>query len=171
MENYNLIEKEWINILKGSDPDRINTTLHEIRNSGSVKVLPFLLQLINKNTDPQIRNEILILLSELKSHEAVPLIAESLDKHDFGDYLPAVIAACWQSGLDFSKYLRVFAGFFIQADYRAALEAFTVIEESVPGANDMDITDCLRFFRDAECMVTDEKLPLFRELMKVLGES
>lgn len=171
MENYSLLEKEWINTLKGSDRGRITTTLHEIRNTGSVKILPFLYQLINKNTDPLIRNEILVLLSEIKSQEAVPLIAESLAKNDFGDYLPAVIATCWQSGLNFSKYLRVFAGIFIHADYQSSLEAFTVIEESFAGASDMDIADCHRFLRDSECIVADEKLPLLKELMKVLGEN
>lgn len=171
MEKYSLIEKEWINALEGSDQTKIITVLHEIRNAGSVKILPFLFRLINRNTDPLTRNEILRLLSEIKSQEAVLFIAESLDKNDFGDYLPAVVAACWQSGLDFSKHLRVFASLFIQADYRTALEAFTVIEESIPGASDVDLSNCLRFLRDAECMVTDEKLPLFRELRKVVENS
>ncbi len=168
MEKYNPIEKKWINTIESSDPERIIATLDEIRNSGSIKILPVLFSLVHKKTDPGVRNEILQLLSEIKSQDAVPLIALSLDSNDFGDYLPAFVAACWQSGLDFSKYLRVFAGLFIQGDYKTALEAFTVIEESIPNASGNDIMDCIRFLRDAECMVTDEKLPLFRELRKVV---
>jgi hypothetical protein len=168
MEKSSPIEKEWIAALGSSDPAHIMTTLYEIRNSGSINILPVLFSMIHKRTDPGVRNEILKFLSEIKSQEAVPLIATSLDKNDFGDYLPAFVAACWQSGLDFSKHLRVFAGLFIQGDYRTALEAFTVIEESIPNASDNDISDFIRFLRDAECMVTDEKLPLFRELRKVV---
>jgi hypothetical protein len=171
MEKYSRIEKEWKTTLEGSDPACIISTVHEIRNSGSVNILPVLFSLIHKNTDPLVRNEILTLLSEINSQEAVPLIAASLDKLDFGDYLPSFVAACWQSGLDFSKHLRVFAGLFIQADYMTSLEAFTVIEESIPNASDIDITDCIRFLRDAECMVTDDKMPLFRELRKVVESS
>jgi hypothetical protein len=171
MEKYNSIEKEWITSLGGSDPGLILLALHEIRNSGSVKLLPFLFNLINKYADPLVRNEILNLLSEIKSQEAVPLIAASFEKNDFGDYLPAFVAACWQSGLDFSKYLHVFAGLFIQADYITALEAFTVIEESMPNASEPEIYECISFLKDAECMVTDEKLPLFRELRKVVESS
>ncbi len=171
MENYNPIEKKWITALESSDPESIITTLYEIRNSGSVKILPVLFNLIHKKTDPGIRNEILNMLSEIKSQEAVPLITSSLDKNDYGDYMPAFIAACWQSGLDFSKYLRVFAGLFIQGDYKTALEAFTVIEESIPNASENDHMDCIRFLRDAECMVTDEKLPLYKELRKVVESS
>jgi len=171
MENYNSIEKGWITSLGSTNPDLILSTIHEIRNSGSVKILPHLFNMVNKNTDPLVRNEILSLLSEIKTQEAVPLIAESLDKIDFGDYLPAFVASCWQSGLDFSKYLHVFVGLFIQADYMTALESFTVIEESIENASENEIYDCISFLKDAECMVTDEKLPLFRELRKVIESS
>jgi hypothetical protein len=98
----------------------------------------------------------------------VPIIAELLKNHEYGDYLNALVAACWQSGLDFSKHLRVFAGLFIQSDYKTALESFTVIEESLDNASETEIYDCIRFLKEAECMVTDEKLPLFHELVKVV---
>jgi hypothetical protein len=171
MEKYSAIEKGWITILVNPDPEKVLSVLYEIRNSGSVNLFPVLFKMISKNSDSRIRTEILKLVSEIKSQEAIPLIAESLEHHDFGDHLPAFVAACWQSGLDFSKHLRVFAGVFIQADYMSALEAFTVIEESIPNATDDDISGCLRFLRDAECMVTDEKMPLFLELRKVIESS
>jgi hypothetical protein len=171
MEKYNSIEKEWITSLESSDPALILLALHEIRNSGSVKIFPVLFNMVNKNTDPQIRIEILKLVSEIKSQEAVPIIAESLHNNDFGDYLPAFVAACWQSGLDFSKHLCVFAGLFIRADYISALEAYTVIEESIPNASETEINECIRFLKDSECMVIDEKLPLYRELRKVVESS
>jgi hypothetical protein len=79
-----------------------------------------------------------------------------------------MVAGCWQSGLDFSKYLRVFAGLFIQSDYKTALEAFTVIEESLVNADQQIIQDCIHYLKDAECMVSDDKLPLFKELRKVV---
>jgi hypothetical protein len=168
MEKYNTIEKTWIASLKSNDPLLIPTVLLEIRNSGSVNLLPDLLNMVNKNTPQQVRNEIVKFISDTKSQEAAPILAESLHKSDFGDYLPALVAACWQSGLDFSKHLRVFAGIFIRGDYISALEAFTVIEESIPNATDSDIFECVRFLKDAECMVGDEKMPLFRELQTVV---
>ena len=168
MEKYNTIEKKWISSLKSNDPHFILPVLLEIRNSGSVNLLPDLLAMVNKNTDQQVRNEILKFLTETKSKEAAPIIAESLHKNDYEDYLPALVAACWQSGLDFSKHLRVFAGIFIRGDYMSALESFTVIEESIPNATDSDILECVRFLREAECMVSDEKMPLFNELKKVV---
>ncbi len=168
MEKYNTIEKKWIATLGSNDPHLILPVIHEIRNSGSITLLPDLLNMVNKKTDQQVRNEILKLLSEIKSPEAAPVIAESLNTNDFGDYLPALVAACWQSGLNFSQHLKIFAGIFIRSDYMSALESFTVIEESLSNASDQEILECIRFLKDAECMVSDEKMPLFRELQKVV---
>lgn len=168
MEKYNTIEKKWIAALGSNDPLLILPVLYEIRNSGSITLLPDLLNMVNKNSGQQVRNEILKLLSEMKSQDAAPIIAESLSKNDYGDYLPALVAACWQSGLNFSQHLRIFAGIFIRGDYMSALESFTVIEESMPNATDQEILECIRFLKDAECMVSDEKIPLFRELQKVV---
>lgn len=142
--------------------------IYEVRNSGSVNILPVLFDLVHKDTDIDVRNEIIKLLSEIKSQHAVPIIAEALKKRDYGDYLNALVAACWQSGLDFSLHLRVFAGLFIQGDYKTSIEAFTVIEESLENASGKEITDCIHFLREAECMVTDDKMPLFLELRKVI---
>ena len=171
MENFTTIEKAWLASLASDDNERIIQTLHEIRNAGSVKMLPELFKMIHQDTPSVVRNEILNLVGDIKSQEAVPYIAGSIDKLDFGDSLPAFVAACWQSGLDFSKHLRVFAALFIQADYKTALEAFTVIEESLDNASEDEIYQCILFLKDAECMVTDEKLPLFRELRKVIERS
>jgi hypothetical protein len=167
MEKFNRIEKEWIAALEGLNPAGVIPVLREIRNAGSVNILPVLFNMIHRKTDPLIRNEILNLISEIKSQEAVPLIVTSLEKHDFGDYLPAFVAACWQSGLDFSNHLHVFIDLFVQADYITALEAFTVIEESLLLASDQEIASCFRFLKEVECMVSDEKIPLYRELRKL----
>jgi hypothetical protein len=171
MENYNSIEKGWIASLNSADAEVTLQTLYEIRNSGSIRILPVLLGMINSNTKQQVRNEIIRLISEIQSREAVPMIVNSFETNDYGDYLPVIVAACWQSGLDFSKYLKVFAGLFIQNDYKTALEAFTVIEEAIPNASETEIYECIHFLKQAECMVTDAKLPLFRELRKVVERS
>jgi hypothetical protein len=168
MEKQTNLEKSWIKSLGSGNPDLVLPALYEIRNSGSIMMLPHLFNLISRETPVEIRTEIINLLSEIKSQEAVPVIAASLEKHNFGEFLPAFVAACWQSGLDFSNHLRIFAKLFIQEDYITSLEAFTLLEESFPNASDHDRLDCIRYIRDSEYMVPDEKLPLFRELRRVI---
>jgi hypothetical protein len=167
MEKQSSIEKEWNKALESLDPDQAIHALYEIRNSGSIKMLPVLFQMIRKETPLIIRTEILNLLGEIKSGDAVPLIAASLENLDFGENLPGFVSACWQSGLDFSNYLLVFAKLFIQSDYLTSLEAFTVLEESIPNATDQARTGCIRYLRQSEKLVSDEKRALYTELMKV----
>jgi hypothetical protein len=171
MERQSSIEKEWNKALESLDPDQAIPAIYEIRNSGSVKMLPALFQMIRKETPLIIRSEILNLLAEIKSQDAVPVIAASLDNMDFGEDLPGFVAACWQSGLDFSNYLPIFAKLFIQSDYLTALEAFTVLEESLPNATDQARTECIRYLRKSENLVSDEKQPLYGELMKVVEKT
>jgi HEAT repeat protein len=168
MEKQSIIEREWNRALESLDPDQAIPAIYEIRNSGSIKMLPVLFQMIKKDTPLIIRSEILNLLGEIKSQDAVPFIASSLENMDFGEQLPGLVAACWQSGLDFSKYLLVFAKLFVNSDYLTSLEAFTVLEESFPNATDQDRTECIRYLRQSENLVIDDKLPLFRELRKVI---
>jgi hypothetical protein len=168
MEKHNPTEKRWIASLQGSDPQLIIQSIREIRNAEAITMLPVLLELVNKDTSQTVRNEIIELISELKAAEAAPFVAESLLKNDFGDYLSTVVAACWQSRLNFSKHLPVFANLFVRSDYKTALEAFTVIEESLGNADVSDIQNCLNFLTDSEYLVTNEKVPLYRELKKVV---
>lgn len=168
MEKPNQTEKLWIASFQSNNPQLIIRSIAEIRNSGAINMLPALFELIHKDTDQTVRNEILELISELKAPEAAVHVAESLTKNDFGDYLSAVVAACWQSQLDFSKHLPVFVNLFVRSDYKTALEAFTVIEESLEKAESTDIQTCLRFLNESEYLVTNEKLPLFHELKKVV---
>jgi HEAT repeat protein len=168
MEKFNALEKSWITSFESSNTERILKSLYEVRNSGSIKILPVLLNLLNDRTDSEINTEIIRLVSELKSPEAVPVIAKSLKENDFGNYEDDIIAACWQSGLDFSSYLSVFAEMFIKGDYSSALESFTVIEETLINATEDEVYACIHFLKEHEYMVSDEKMPLYRELQNVV---
>jgi hypothetical protein len=170
MENYTGLEKEWIKTLASGNSENILVAIYEIRNSGSVNILPALFTLINNKSSMAVRSEILQLVGDLKSKEAVPIIVETIEKNDFHEYLPAFIAACWQSGLDFSHHMLAFARLFIHSDYITSLEAFTVLEESLPNANDSERIACIHYIRDSEYLVADEKLPLYHELRRVIEE-
>jgi HEAT repeat protein len=168
MEKQSSIEKEWAKALDSLEPEKAIHAIYEIRNSGSIKMLQPLIKMIRNEIPLVIRTEILNLLADIKSQDAVPFIADSLETMEFGDQLPALVAACWQSGLDFSKHLPVFAKLFIHSDYLTSLEAFTVLEESFPNATDVARTECVRYLRHSEDLVIDDKLALFRELLKVI---
>ena len=78
------------------------------------------------------------------------------------------MASCWQSRLDFSSYLPVFAGLFFQQDYQLSIEAFTVIEESLHNASVAEKNECLKILDKKVASVSDELSPLYNELRKVV---
>ncbi|HLO60038.1 MAG TPA: hypothetical protein VK179_14920 [Bacteroidales bacterium] len=168
MEKLNSIEKSWVASFESSNAKRMMQAIMEVRNSGSINILPVLFEQLHRNDFPVISNEIIKMISEIKSQNAVPVIAKSLQNKDYGDNQKDIIAACWQSGLDFSKFLDVFTGLFISGNYETALEAFTVIEESLPNAGDEEIHQCIHILKDSENIIAEEKMPLFRELRKVV---
>jgi len=168
MEKYNGIEKEWIKTLASGNAEDILLAIYEIRNSGSVTVLPVMFGLLNNKSSVAVRSEILQLLGDLKTQEAIPMIVETIEKNDLDEFLPAFVASCWQSGLDFSHQMIAFARLFIHSDYITSLEAFTVLEESFANANDSERIECIHYLKELEYMVSDEKLPLYHELRKVI---
>src|SRR5512133_2731355 len=168
MEKYNNIEKSWIATFESANPARMIQAVYEVRNSGSVNMIPVLFAQLNSKTDPRVKTEIIRLISELKTQNAAPIIAGQLAEHEYGDVLDEIVAACWQSGLDFSNHLKVFAALFAKGNYKTALEAFTVIEESIINATDKEVIEFRHYLTEIEKGINDEKMPLFIELKKVV---
>lgn len=161
-------EKEWIRALASEQDSFVLAALHEIRISGSVRMIPYIVDLLVSSHKNAVKNNILNLICDIKTQEAVPYLVESIERLESGDYYPQYIAACWQSGLDFSAYLQIFVNVFIRADYQTALEAFTVIEESLINANDDIKAGCLLQLKSSHDVISGNKQPLYRELIKII---
>jgi len=120
-----------IQALRSNNKNAILGTLKEIRSKGSVSILPELFQVMLVQEDEQILGEITHLLNDLKDKEAAEILALAISNPEFAPIQHILVGACWQNGLSFGKYIDVFAEVLISADYQAALEAFTVLEEAV----------------------------------------
>lgn len=171
MERFNAMEKEWIRMLASGEDAAILTTLHQIRNSGSVRILPHVIHLLEKSLKDTLADHILQFLSEVRAQEAVPIMVESLDKLEKTPFYSRFLSACWQSGLDFSLHIPRFVEIFIRSDYQASLEAFTIIEESLHNADGDIIADCLQLLRTGRNRIGKEKYPLYMELIRTVGDS
>jgi hypothetical protein len=169
MDKYTLKETEWIAQLKSENPADMLTAIREIRHHGNIKMLPYLFSLMLPSTHEIIRKSIVLLISEIKVQEAVPVIVGELEKGGLGNEIIALVAACWQSGLDFSQHLPAFIKIFARGDYQTAIEAFSVIEESIINASPDIQKECLKMLDSVAGEVSEEKYPLFRELVKVVS--
>lgn len=117
-------------------------TLNTLKEKGNNAYLPLLFDLLNSNPEPEIEQEIIFILYNLKIKDAVPVMVEALQNQKYLPIRKKLTAACWENGLDYKNYLPVFVDLVINEDWETGFEAFTVIEnmESFPEQEVIDIT-------------------------------
>lgn len=120
-----------IQSLHSGNKSAILNTLKELRTLGKVSILPDLFQVMMVQEDEQIREEISNLLNDLKDPEAAEQLANAVANPEYRSIQANLTSACWQNGLSYSKYLDVFTKVLLSGTYEAALEAFTVLEETI----------------------------------------
>ncbi len=162
-------EKEWIKLLESQTPVDVLSAIREIRNKGSIKMLPYMFKLLNPSVNEIIRKSIVMVVSEIKVQAAAPVIVEALENMNFGEDYTSMVAACWQSGIDFSSHIPAFIKIFAEADYQTAVEAFSVIEEAILNAGTDMKNTCIRLLDEMNDRITVEKYPLYKELIKVVS--
>lgn len=170
MERQNVLEKEWVQMLTSMDDGTVLTALHQIRNSGSVRILPYVIDLLKNELKEKLAEHILQFIAEIKTQDAVPVMIESLNDLEKTPYFARYLSACWQSGLDFSTHIIRFTEIFVRSDYETCLEAFTLIEESLYNATEDARIKCLQHVKNANSKIEQEKYPLYQELIRIIQE-
>lgn len=156
--------------LKSKDEKMVITKLRELKVSGNVSILPFMLDLLATGNSEIIIQEVLNIIKDLRDQRCVPVIVDYIEKNKVGTHIGDIIASCWQSRLDYHAFLDTFAGCFIHGDYQTSLEAFTVIEEMLWKSSQEQIQSCKKVLLDHVGEIEEEKKPLYKELIKVLDE-
>lgn len=93
----------------------------------------------SKKNSEEIKNLVVLICSEnredkdkallvLKQQDGRELLLSAIADKSFRDSRNKLVAACWESGLDFSKYLEVFVILLLSGNYLEAIESLTVIE-------------------------------------------
>jgi hypothetical protein len=149
---------------------KIHAKIDEIKSTGKPAILPYLLDLLNSDCPETIKQDVLLLTGDLKNQSCVQILVDYITNRKVGDHLNQLIAACWQSSLDFSNYLEAFAECFVREDYQTALEAFTVIEEMLWRTKASLLLSCREYLLGKSSEIAGEKEALFKELLKILDE-
>lgn len=164
-EAYKIYERR----LLSDNKHEVLSTLEEFRTKGEPYLLPIVLRVIQTSVVEEVVEKALLILRDIHVQECAGYIANALEKNDFGKHTARILASCWQSGLNYSEHLKVFAEAFLKGDYANSIEAFTVIEEVINGGGDIDKTiACRNYLIEHKSRVDIELLPLYQELLKVL---
>jgi hypothetical protein len=99
-------------------------------------------ELAEQLSDPQFRETKPDLLNMLRENESQDMLVEMIADENFRKQRAVLLAACWESGLNFSKYLEVFVHLLSDkyTDDFAALEIATIIDE-MPGPFEKEILE------------------------------
>ncbi len=162
--------KSHIQSLRSGNRTAIFATLREVRSGGNVEILPGLFDLLLDQEDEQIIGEITSLLNDLKDQEAASLLAKAIGNPDYEKIVTMLVAACWQNGLSYGKYVETFVEVAITGDYATAIEAFTVIEEAAGDLEQDQREKLVLTLKSRMHHVDPQKKPLLMEMVKVITD-
>jgi len=159
------------NILEGlqsADSIKVIETLEELRVSGKVSDIPFLIELLHLTQNPEIKSKIADLFANLKESDAIPLIIEAIQNQKYAPELKELVASCWENGLDYSNYLTLFVDLLIDSEFLIAFEAYTVIVNMTTTIDQGKIDVEIDRLEEAMKTVIDEKKALILDVIDFL---
>ena len=170
MQNTQL-DKNILSKIYSKDSEQTKEAIEEIKEKKDSRYLPALFELFKPETPDLVKENILTFIRDLKSQDSVPLIMEMLSKTEEEEDLVRLASACWQSRLDFGNYLHNFVSLIIGYNYQVALEAYTVIENSIFSIDKDHLPGEIDRLKGALGEISEEKKPLVMEAIKSLQES
>lgn len=160
--------KQQIAALRSGKRSAILETIKELRSDGDISVLPEFFNLLLIQEDEEIQGEITALLNDLNVKESAELMAKAIANPEYKKIQTSLVAACWQNGLSYGKYIPIFVDVLISGSYSAAIEAFTVIEEAVGELEQNERDKLVHSLKSSVQEMDDQKKALFVELVRVI---
>ncbi|NBC84231.1 MAG: hypothetical protein GVY19_12760 [Bacteroidetes bacterium] len=158
--------QEITKVLEGSDSSRQVEVIKGMRASGDPQLVSPMLDLLGRTEDNELIATIVQLLNDLRDEYAIEPLVKAVTERKGGIQFKYVVAACWQNRLDFSDYLDVFVEVLMNENYETAIEAFTVIEESLEDTTKEQLTNYHHAVKEAFINTEEQKRPLVKELLK-----
>lgn len=127
-----------------------------------------LAQNYNSSDDTKVIAAIENFFNDIKDQSASTEIIAEIKKPWKAKTLNMLVESCWQSGLDYSDYLRDFTDLFLISDYTTSIECMTVIEESVLNSSRKSKDEIIKIINDSPLAFKNEKNNLSLELISIL---
>jgi hypothetical protein len=164
MENTNDLNKyfnskEYITTIVGGNAEDV--TLPVTKEDKITSLISLLTEPANKD----VKEETLLTLKKEKGGDTLLLAIASPKAKNVRHLL---VAACWESEINFSKYLPFFILLALDEDYLISLEAITVIENMEGPFTEADVTSAIKKVKEAKKKITTEKIVLLNDLIVTL---
>ncbi len=104
------------------------------------------------------------VLRDIKEKHGKKLLLEAIRECKQPSQLSFLVAACWETGIDFSSELSFFVELALRSETLVALECLTVIEQSESVPMKMDLSPLVSSCRKASLSATPEKKFIFDQI-------
>lgn len=149
--------KQYITTIIGGENEKKTET-----NEDKISTL---ISLLTNPTNKDFKEETLLTLKKEKAGEILLLAIAQPSSQTVRNLL---VAACWESEINFSKYLPFFILLALDADYLVSLEAITTIENMEGPFVKEDIEASIKKVKDHQKKINTEQTVLLNDLIVTL---
>ena len=161
--------KELAAKLAGSNKAAVITSIKELRNEEPFEgAISLLSGLYDTTSDSGTRKTIEEFCNDIKDQTARPEIIAEIRKPRSQETISMLVSSCWQSGLDYSEYIKDIAHVFLTGNYATAIECMTVIEEAAVNCTREVKQETIRMIEESPLAGLNEKSSLTLELIGIL---
>lgn len=121
--------------------------------------------LISLLTDPANKDVKEETLLALKKEKAGSLLIDAIKQNKLKNKKHILVAACWESEINFSNELTLFIDLACDADYFISLEAITTIDTMEGPFNELDVKEGIHKVKAEQKKLNTEKVVLLNDLV------
>lgn len=162
--------KKFRELLGKGNSKSISRAVSLLRDEPSFEgAIGLLVSYYDGSDDISVKASIEEFLNDLKDQAAAGEVISELRKDWKDETVSMLVASCWQSGLDYSRFGLDFAKIFLRADYVTAIECITVIEECAGELSGPEKKEIIELLDNNPFAGRNEKEPLRTEFRSILS--
>lgn len=150
--------KEYVTKIVGTDEEIDLPLINESRISTLISLI----------TDPVNKPFKEVALLELKKEKGGELLLAAIASPKAKSNRHILVAACWESEINYSKYLSFFILLSLDTDYLVSLEAITVIENMEGPFDTKQVKDAIIKVKAHQKTISSERAILLNDLIVIL---
>ncbi|MUP38246.1 BTB/POZ domain-containing protein [Labilibaculum euxinus] len=156
--------------LSSLDNKVVLDSINQLREEGKPEDITPLLDLMISNSNKEIQSAIHNFLADLKNQDSDKIIIEAIADEKYLTIRKILISICWETSIDFSKYISTFVDLLIVSDFETSFEAFTVIENLTEKISEEIKPVEMAKLKDAISGASPEKKGILHEAIHIIDQ-
>jgi HEAT repeat protein len=160
--------QDWIDHFNSRDSKRIVEAARQVAARKVVMAVPQMLELLNKTSDPAVRNALALSLSDLKDASVFDVIVKLLNRKRTRGNRGTLLYAL--EGYDCTTILPLLVDIVIDGNFEESRQALSLIAGIETELDERTWQRCIERLRAAFAVTTEERRPLLNELILMFDQ-